>query len=279
MEKKVLTLLIVVITGIVIGVAVAVQRTVKPVIVMQLNEIIHSLKTVEKGLSNLDRRLAAIETQSQQVANTFKNFQAPSLRVAQQPQQPQQPQAPAVPSEDYNKAYTIDIAHSPVRGNPKAPVTIVEFVDFQCPFCQRFYPPVQETLKAYPKEVNYILKSYPLPFHPQARPAAKAAFAAGEQGKYWEMVDLLMQNAANLSDEKFKELAQQLKLNVDKFMKDYKEKDARWEELINKDINLGGQVDVRGTPTFYINGRKTVARDINAFKAEIDKLLNEKKNQ
>ena len=201
----------------------------------------------------------------------MKNFQAPSPKAAQQPS--------AVPSEDYSKVYTIDIAHSPIRGNPKAAVTIVEFVDFQCPFCQRFYPPVQEVLKAYPKEVNYILKNFPLSFHPQARPAAKAAFAAGEQGKYWEMVDLLLQNAASLSEEKFQELAQQLKLNVDKFLKDYKEKDAKWEELINKDMSLGGQVDVRGTPTFYINGRKTLARDLNAFKAEIEKIFNEEKNK
>ncbi len=270
MEKRVLTLLIVVLAGIIVGVAVAVQRTTKPVLVMQLNEIIRSLKTVEKDLSNMDKRLATMETQSHEAVRALKNFQAPSPKVAQQPS--------AVLSEDYSKIHTIDIAHSPIRGNPRAPVTVVEFLDFQCPFCQRFHPPVQQALKAYPQEVNYVLKNFPLSFHPQARPAAKAAFAAGEQGKYWEMTDLLLQNAANLSEEKFKELAQQLKLNVNKFLKDYKEKDAKWEELINKDISLGGQVDVRGTPTFYINGRKTSARDFNAFKTEIDKILNEKKN-
>ncbi len=269
MEKKVLTLMIVVICGIIVGVAIAVQRTTKPMVVLQLNEIIRSLNSMEKGLSNMDKRLAALDARSQEMANTFKNFQAPTPRIAQQP--------PAPPTEDFNKVYTIDVDHSPVRGNPKAPVTIVEFADFQCPFCQKFHPPVQEVLKAYPKDVSYILKNFPLPFHPQARPAAKAAFAAGEQGKYWEMVDLLLQSGSNLSEEKFQELAKELKLNVNKFMKDYKEKDAQWEELINKDMGLAGQVDVRGTPTFYINGRKTVARDLNAFKTEIEKILNEEK--
>ena len=269
MEKRVLTFLIVVILGIAVGVAVAVQRTTRPVIILQLSEVIRSLKNIEGDLTNLEKRLAAIETGSQGMVNAFKNFPSAPQRAAQQP--------PAPPSEDYNKVFTIDLAHSPIRGNPKAQVTIVEFVDFQCPFCQRFHAPLLEVLKAYPKQVNYILKNFPLPFHPQARPAAKAALAAGEQGKYWEMADLLLESGGNLNEEKFKESAKELKLNTDQFMKDYKEKDATWEERINQDMTLGGQVDVRGTPTFYINGRKTTARDVNAFKAEIEKILNQQK--
>ena len=183
---------------------------------------------------------------------------------------------PAPPSDDFSKVYTIPADHSPVRGNKKAPVTIVEFMDFQCPFCSRFHAPVSETLKAYPDKVNYIVKNYPLSFHPQARPAAKAAFAAGEQGKYFEMVDALLENNTRLNDETFKELAQKLGLNVEKFMTDYKDKDAQWEQYIKADMALANQSDVRGTPTFFMNGHKTNARDLEGFKQEIDGILNKK---
>jgi len=152
----------------------------------------------------------------------------------------------------------------------------VEFVDFQCPFCARFHPPLNEVLKAYPKQVNYVVKNFPLAFHPQARPAAKVAFAAGEQGKYWEMVDALLENGSSLSEAKYNELAESLGLNVKKFMADYKNKDEQWEDYIQKDIALASQVNVRGTPTFYLNGKKTNARDVNGFKREIDQILNSK---
>ena len=189
------------------------------------------------------------------------------------------PQPPQPPSEDFSKVYDLDLAHARIRGNKNARVTIVEFVDFQCPFCQRFHLVMTEVLKAYPKDVNYVLRNYPLPFHPQARPAAKAALAAGEQGKYYEMADALLQGSDSLTEDKFQELAKNLGLNVSKFMKDYKEKDAYWEEVIKKDAQLAAQADVRGTPTYYINGHKTMARDFNSYKIEIDKILNELKKK
>ncbi|HQP09915.1 MAG TPA: thioredoxin domain-containing protein [Candidatus Omnitrophota bacterium] len=182
----------------------------------------------------------------------------------------------APPPED-TTVYEIAIAHSPVRGSKNAPVTIVEFVDFQCPFCARFHQPILDVLKAYPDKVNYILKNFPLSFHPEAKPAAKAAFAAGEQGKYWEMADALLENNRELTEEKFKEIAGTLGLNVEKFMNDYKNKDAQWEQYIQSDMDLGQQVNVQGTPTFYLNGKKTRSRDLNSFKVEIDAILGGKK--
>ena len=92
------------------------------------------------------------------------------------------------------------------------------------------------------------------------------------------MVDGLIDNAKNLSEAKYNEIAKNIGLNVAKFKKDYKEKDALWEKYIQADMALAGKVNVRGTPTFYINGRKTRARDFAAFKAEIDKILNELKS-
>ncbi len=172
--------------------------------------------------------------------------------------------------EDFKKAHQIDIGASPVKGPKNAAVTIVEFVDLQCPFCAKFYSVTNEVLKAYPYKVNFVIKNFPLSFHPNARPAAKLALAANEQGKYFEMVELLLQNKAEVNESRIKEYAKKLRLNTKRLIKDYKEKDARWEEQIKADIKLGQQVDVRGTPTFYVNGRKTQARDFAAFKSEID---------
>lgn len=276
MEKKILTLMAAVIAGIIIGVALAVQRTTNPVMMEQLSGIAHSLKSMEKltdiadSVKNIENRLSMMETQTNAVVDTLKRLGGPSQRIAQ-------PSAP--PSEDFSKVHDLDMAHARIQGKKNAPVTIVEFVDFQCPFCQRFHPAVNEVMKAYPHQVNYALRNYPLPFHPQAKPAAKAALAAGEQGKYFEMAELLLQNAAALSDEKFQELAKNLGLNVSKFMKDYKDKDAQWEEAIKKDMDLAVKADVRGTPTYYLNGRKTTARDLNSYKTEIDKILNELKKK
>ena len=276
MEKKILTLMLAVVAGVIIGVVMAVQRTTQPIIIDKLSEISQSVKSIDKlndileSVKNIETHLASIEGQSNAIIATLKTMSLAAGR-AQAP-------APQVPTEDFNKIYDLDTAHANIRGNKKASVTIVEFMDIQCPFCQRFHPAVNDVLKAYPKDVNYVLKNFPLPFHPQSRPAAKAALAAGEQGKYFEMLDLLIQNGAALGEDKFKELAKNLGLNVDKFMKDYKDKDSQWEEIIRKDQELAQRADVRGTPTYYINGRKTMARDLDGFKREIDKILGEKKN-
>ncbi|HOX54667.1 MAG: thioredoxin domain-containing protein [Candidatus Omnitrophica bacterium] len=177
------------------------------------------------------------------------------------------------PAEDFSKFYNIDLGRSFVKGNKNAKVTIVEFSDFQCPFSKRFHAVIEDVLKAFPNDVKFVFKNFPLAMHQQARSAAKASLAAGLQGKYWEMVDLLFKNSPDFSEEKYKEWAGQLGLNVEKFMQDYKEKDAEWEKLIKDDMALADSVDVRGTPTFFVNGLKTMARDLASFKGQIDLIL------
>jgi protein-disulfide isomerase len=152
----------------------------------------------------------------------------------------------------------------------------VQFTDLQCPFCSRFYPPIKEILKAYPDKVRFMVKNFPLSFHSNARPAAKVALAAAEQGKYIEMVELLLVNGADVSEGKLKEYAEKLNIDLGKLNANLKANDAQYEQQIQDETNLGAQVDVRGTPTFYINGKKTMARDFNGFKSEIDKILAEK---
>ena len=177
------------------------------------------------------------------------------------------------PPEDLTKVYTIDAGTSPVRGKANAPITIVEFVDFQCPFCSRFYSPAVEAVNKYPDQVKLIIKNFPLSFHPQAVPSAKAALAANEQGKYWEMVDDLLGDNKDLSAQRIEATAKKIGLNVDKFKKDLADNDAKYQKVLDDDAALGESVDVQGTPTFFLNGRKTNARDFNGFKKEIDAIL------
>ncbi len=232
--------------GLFFGVGNAVQTALVP-LVDKADAVAAKQNDIGRKLDVLNARLAALE------------------------KRPSADQPP--PSEDLGKAYTIPVGNSVVVGKKDAPVTIVQFTDLQCPFCARFYPPVKEALKAYPDKVNFIIKNFPLSFHPNARPAAKVALAANEQGKYIEMVELLLANGANVSEDKLKEYTKQLGLNKRKLMDDLKNKDARYEAQIKADMDLGAQVDVRGTPTFYMNGKKTMARDFNGFKTQIDALL------
>jgi protein-disulfide isomerase len=92
------------------------------------------------------------------------------------------------------------------------------------------------------------------------------------------MVDGILKDNSGLSEEKYKQLAQGIGLNLDKFSKDLKEKDAEWEKLLDADMAEGESVDVRGTPTFFLNGKKTMARDLAGYKREIDAILNNKGN-
>jgi protein-disulfide isomerase len=194
--------------------------------------------------------------------------QALAARPQPQGNQPQQPS-----EEDLNKVYVLPADGSYVLGKADAKVTIVEFADFQCPFCARFHPAINEVYKAFPNDVKIMIKNYPLGFHPNARPAAKAALAAGLQGKYFEMADLLIASGNELSDAKYKEFAGKIGIDVEKFLQDLKDKDAEFEKKIEADMALAGKSDVRGTPTYFINGRKAQARNLQAWTDEVQALL------
>lgn len=283
MEKRIVTLTLVAVVAIVLGVGIVSKQTRDPLlreILQQQSEILDTQDEISKKLDTSKDSGSNLGT-SATIFEVLRKQQALEQRIAKLEAQlaggarPTNPQGP--PPEDLSKVYDIPVAHTYVIGKKDAPVTITEFVDFQCPFCARFHTPTIEVLKNNPDKVNVLIKNFPLSFHPQARPAAKAALAAGEQGKYGEMATALLENGNALSEDKFKELAKGLGLNVDKFMKDFKDKDAQWEEIINKDMSLGSEVGVQGTPTFFINGKKTNARDVASMQAAVDQILQEKK--
>mgnify|MGYP001563762491 CR=1 FL=1 len=215
---------------------------------------------LQNKIQALEARLVSLETDAKPIIDQVKAQQA-----AYEQQRKEMEEA-------MKKVYDIEIGNSLVRGNKNAPVTLVEFSDFQCPYCSRFHNVSLELLKTYPDKLKFVLKNYPLPFHQEAKPAAKAVLAAKEQGKYWEMVDAILKDNSSLSAAKYEELAKSIGLNIDKFRKDLKEKDAAFEKAIQADLDLAGKVNVRGTPAFYINGRMTQP-DLTMMKKAIEEAL------
>lgn len=279
MEKRIFTLILVVIIGVLAGVGIVSKQgkdSVMNDVSKQLSAVLESQKKLENNFAGGGTgggSLALVQKQNALEAK-IAALEAKVTKLEGLVGQGGNNARPTPPPEDLSKVYDIPVEHSYVRGNKNASVTIVEFVDFECPFCARFHPPIKEVLDMYPNDVNYVLKNFPLSFHPQAKPASKAAYAAGEQGKYWEMADLILENGKSLNDEKFQELAKQLGLNMKKFNDDLKKNDSKWEGYIQQDMALGGKISVRGTPTFYLNGKKTNSRDTASFKREIDAILN-----
>ena len=139
-------------------------------------------------------------------------------------------------------------------GAKHAKVTIVEFSDFQCPFCRRVIPTVKEIMQKYPKDVELVFVNQPLPFHDNAKGAAKAFLAAHRQGKAWEMHDKMFANQQALAAADLEKYAKEVGLNVAKFKKDMD--DPAMDKLIADDQALAGSVGANGTPTFFINGRE-----------------------
>lgn len=166
----------------------------------------------------------------------------------------------------------IQVAGAPVRGNPDAPVTIVEYGDFECPYCLRSRPTLKQVLETYPQQVKLIYKHFPLSFHRKAMNAHKASLAAGEQGKFWEMHDLIFEHPRDLAPETMRKHAEELGLDLAKFDADYAS--DRIAQKISADQAEGRKALVRGTPAFFVNGKMiSGAQPFEAFKKEIDAAL------
>jgi len=166
-------------------------------------------------------------------------------------------------------------AGRPQRGGAKATVTIIEFSDYQCPFCGKAEVTVDQVMKQYGDKVRLVYRDFPLPMHPQARPASEAANCANAQGKFWEYHAKLFANQTALADDKLKDYAKDLGLDAAKFEQCLKDKP--FKAAIDKDIADGSKVGVSGTPAFFINGRMlSGAQPLDKFKEVIDEELSTK---
>ncbi len=145
-----------------------------------------------------------------------------------------------------------EIGNSPVKGPADAKITIVEFSDFQCPYCKRGKDNMEQVMKMFPNDVKIVFKQLPLSFHSKAKPAAKAALAAGKQGKFWEMHDLFFDNQGQLGDQYFEDKAKELGLDIEKFKADMASPEI--EAQIEAESKLAAESGISGTPGFFVNG-------------------------
>ncbi len=144
------------------------------------------------------------------------------------------------------------IGNSPTFGAAAQKIVLVEFSDFQCPFCARAHQTIKAFMEKYKGEVTLTYKHLPLAsIHPQAMPAAKAAWSAQQQGKFWEYYDALFEQQKDLGENLYVAIAENLNLDLAKFNRDRQSKEA--EAAINQDVQIARQLGINGTPFFFLN--------------------------
>jgi len=148
----------------------------------------------------------------------------------------------------------IDVAKAPMKGNPNAKVTLVEFADYECPHCKRLQPVLRQVLDEFHDDVKVYFKHYPLPQHTNARLAAEAAVAAQNQGKFWQFQDKLWDKQDELTPAEIEKIAKESGLDVTKFRQDLDSPQVKAQ--VQKDRAEGQSLGLQATPTLYIDGRE-----------------------
>lgn len=196
------------------------------------------------------------------VVNDGQDDQAGAAAVPE----PQPTAVPVVSDDDH------------IRGNKNAEITIIEYSDFECPFCGNFHPTLQQAMDNYGDKIRWVYRHFPLSFHPQAQPAANAAECAAEQGKFWEFADGLFANQTTLGDDFYKKLATDVGLNVSKWQDCYSSQ--KYNTKIETQAQDGANAGVTGTPGSFIVDKNGNAIPIkgalpySSVSAAIDQLLN-----
>jgi protein-disulfide isomerase len=152
----------------------------------------------------------------------------------------------------------VDVESEWIKGNREAEVTIVEYADFQCPACATAYPVVNDLLEEYGEEIRFVYRHFPLIIHRNAEPSAWAAEAAGQQGKFFEMHDLLYANQDEWSEARspenvFRGYAEELALDLEAYDGAYLSEETR--ERVSADLENGREFSITATPTFFVNGK------------------------
>ena len=211
--------------------------------------------------NSLDRATAQLELATEMLVDL-------PLAVAPGPNaRPKRPQRP-----DAGKQYEVEIGSAPTRGGEDAAVTIVEWSDFQCPFCNRVSPTLVQIREEYGDRVRFVFKHMPLSIHPQAAGAHAAAEAAHRQGRFWDMHDRLFENQRDLRVETLAGYAIEMGLDMDQYKSDVEGEEVA--KRISDDLEQAQKLGVTGTPSFFINGRfLSGAQPFANFKRYIDEAL------
>lgn len=171
------------------------------------------------------------------------------------------------PAQDNNQRVFIHEGVSPTRGQADAPVTVVVFSDFQCPFCRKGAARLGEIEARYGTKVRFVYKHLPLQFHPHARVAAQVAVAAQQQGKFWQFHDVLFSLANHVDEPAVLNAARMVGVKL-------KGKPDSYDPVVAEDLAQAEALGVRGTPTFFVNGRRVSgAQPVETFVTMIDEEL------
>ena len=226
--------------------------------------------------------LGALKDELERIKITLEGIQKELALMRQAlPQHLSQPTQPA------GGTVKVSISGDPMLGSNAAPVTLIEFSDYQCPYCRKFFETTLPTLKAEyidTGKVRYVFRDFPIDRgHPQARKAAEASHCAGEQGKYWEMHELLFRNQKALQGEQLKKYARSLGLDAPAF--DHCLEQGKYAAEVQKDYEDGVAAGIQGTPGFFLGKTRaddTVqgiairgAQPVTGFRQVIDRLLGE----
>jgi protein-disulfide isomerase len=149
---------------------------------------------------------------------------------------------------------SVSVDDSPSRGPENAPITMIEFADFECPHCGLMAPRLDKAVDEHPNDVRFVYKFMPLKGHQHAEPAARAAIAAMKQGKFWQMHHALYANQQHLEQADLDSYAKDLGLNIDRLHADMQSKETT--DKLDRDRKQADALEVKGTPTIYINGRE-----------------------
>lgn len=227
-----------------------------------------AVKAEQKALTERITQLERNPTRPGQVPGV----PMPAGAADRAPGEPSVKAVPAPATPDPQAVYAVAVGSSHQRGPKDAWVTVVMFSDYQCPFCARADETLQALTKRYPKDVRFVMKHNPLPFHPRALPAAMAAECAGKQDRFWPYHDLLMTNRGSLDDGDLEKLAQKAELKVAAWRKCIAQ--AEPKDGIVADQKLSATLGARGTPAFFINGHfLNGAQPQPVFEALIDQEL------
>ncbi len=182
---------------------------------------------------------------------------------------------------DTGQAITVDSINAKdwVKGNREAKVVLIEYSDFQCPACAYYYPLLKKLAEEFGDKIVIAYRHFPLPNHQNAKPAAYATEAAGRQGKFWEMHDLIFDNQKDWSDkrnaeETFVTYANSLRLDIEKFKNDFASPEIK--DKVENDYQSGQKARVNATPTFFLNGKKIAnPRNYDELRNIINQTINE----
>ena len=219
------------------------------VAVLVLNLVTHeSKKNFEKSILEAIKNNPEIKT----ALAGGDNAPSPSFRPPVPTQQPESEEDQL--KKQLEDKIVVDIGNTPVLGNRNAQIKLVVFSDFQCPFSKRGAETVKVLRQKYGNKLMFVHKNLPLPFHPEANNAAKAALAAGRQGKFYEYHDKLYDNQAQLGEDTYIKIANELGLNISKFNTDRNSPEI--EAQVKADADQASHLGFNGTPGFALNGVK-----------------------